>query len=59
MASVTTARARSVAAEMLVDQAQLLELTAPEMTVLVGGLRALECQYGKPSTAFHHSGRRP
>ncbi|MBL8244585.1 MAG: catalase-peroxidase, partial [Rhodanobacteraceae bacterium] len=28
-------------AEMLVDKAQLLNLTAPEMTVLVGGLRAL------------------
>ena len=32
------------AAEMLVDRAQLLTLTAPEMTVLVGGLRASECQ---------------
>ncbi len=30
-----------VAAEMLVDKAQLLKLTAPEMTVLIGGLRAL------------------
>jgi catalase-peroxidase len=29
------------AAELLVDKAQLLKLTAPEMTVLVGGLRAL------------------
>jgi catalase-peroxidase len=29
------------AEEMLVDRAQLLTLTAPEMTVLVGGLRAL------------------
>ena len=29
------------AEEMLVDKAQLLKLTAPEMTVLVGGLRAL------------------
>jgi catalase-peroxidase len=28
-------------AELLVDKAQLLKLTAPEMTVLVGGLRAL------------------
>ena len=27
--------------EMLVDRAQLLTLTAPEMTVLVGGMRAL------------------
>ena len=33
---------RSVPAErMLVDRAQLLTLTAPEMTVLVGGLRVL------------------
>ncbi len=30
-----------VAAEILVDKAQLLRLTAPEMTVLVGGLRAM------------------
>jgi len=29
------------AEELLVDRAQLLTLTAPEMTVLVGGLRAL------------------
>ena len=26
-------------AEMLIDKAQLLTLTAPEMTVLIGGLR--------------------
>ncbi len=31
----------NAAAELLVDKAQLLTLTAPEMTVLVGGLRAL------------------
>jgi catalase-peroxidase len=30
------------AAEMLVDRAQLLTLTAPEMTVLLGGLRVLD-----------------
>ncbi len=37
----------SVAAEeLLVDRAQLLGLTAPEMTVLVGGLRALNANYG-------------
>jgi catalase-peroxidase len=34
-------------AEMLVDKAQLLNLTAPEMTVLVGGLRALNANFGK------------
>jgi catalase-peroxidase len=31
--------------ELLVDKAQLLTLTAPEMTVLVGGLRALNANY--------------
>jgi len=34
-------------AEMLVDKAQLLTLTAPEMTVLVGGLRVLNANFGK------------
>uniref|UniRef100_UPI003898FF26 catalase/peroxidase HPI n=1 Tax=Dongia mobilis TaxID=578943 RepID=UPI003898FF26 len=34
-------RAASIAEHMLVDKAQLLTLTAPEMTVLVGGLRVL------------------
>jgi len=34
------------AAELLVDKAQLLTLTAPEMTVLVGGLRALGANAG-------------
>ena len=33
-------------AEMLVDKASLLNLSAPEMTVLVGGLRALDANYG-------------
>jgi catalase-peroxidase len=33
-------------AELLVDKAQLLGLTAPEMTVLVGGLRALGVSHG-------------
>ena len=33
--------------ELLVDKAQLLKLTAPEMTVLVGGLRVLNANYGK------------
>ncbi|MDE2130333.1 MAG: catalase/peroxidase HPI [Betaproteobacteria bacterium] len=35
------------AAELLVDKAQLLNLTPPEMTVLVGGLRALDTNYGQ------------
>ena len=34
------------AVEMLVDRAQLLTLTAPEMTVLVGGMRALNANAG-------------
>jgi catalase-peroxidase len=33
--------------ELLIDKAQLLTLTAPEMTVLVGGLRVLGANYGK------------
>ena len=33
------------AEEMLIDKAQLLKLTAPEMTVLVGGLRVLDANY--------------
>ncbi len=35
------------AEEMLVDRAQLLTLTAPEMTVLVGGLRVLGANHGQ------------
>jgi catalase-peroxidase len=35
------------AAELLVDKAQLMTLTAPEMTVLVGGLRALNANAGQ------------
>lgn len=33
------------AEELLVDRAQLLTLTAPEMTVLIGGLRALDTNH--------------
>ena len=33
--------------EMLVDKAQLLKLSAPEMTVLVGGMRVLDANYNK------------
>ncbi len=35
------------AEELLVDRAQLLTLTAPEMTVLVGGMRALNANVGQ------------
>ncbi len=37
------------AAELLVDKAQLLTLTAPEMTVLIGGLRVLNANVGRSS----------
>ena len=37
----------AAAAELLVDRANLLTLTAPEMTVLVGGLRALKANFGQ------------
>ena len=36
------------AEEMLVDRAQLLTLTAPEMTVLIGGMRVLNTNAGFP-----------
>jgi catalase-peroxidase len=38
---------RLSAEELLVDRAQLLTLTAPEMTVLVAGLRVLGANFGK------------
>ena len=42
--------------ELLVDRAQLLTLTAPEMTVLVGGLRVLGANAAGRSTASSPSG---
>jgi catalase-peroxidase len=42
-----SARFAVTAEEMLIDRAQLLTLTAPEMTVLVGGLRVLGANHGK------------
>jgi catalase-peroxidase len=45
------------AEELLVDKAQLLTLTAPEMTVLVGGLRVLAPTSAARSTASSRSGR--
>jgi catalase-peroxidase len=33
--------------ELLVDKAQLLKLTAPEMTVLLGGMRVLDANYNQ------------
>ena len=38
---------QSSAEELLVDRAQLLKLTAPEMTVLIGGMRALNANFGQ------------
>ncbi len=35
------------AEEMLIDKAQLLTLTAPEMTVLIGGMRVLKTNFGQ------------
>ncbi len=40
-------RSRLPAEALLVDKAQLLTLTAPEMTVLVGGMRALNTNVGQ------------
>jgi catalase-peroxidase len=37
----------ATAAELLLDRAQLLTLTAPEMTVLIGGMRALNANFGQ------------
>jgi catalase-peroxidase len=44
------------AEEMLIDKAQLLTLTAPEMTVLVGGLRVLNTNFdhSKHGVFTHH-----
>ena len=39
---------RGLPEQMLLDRAQLLALTAPEMTVLVGGMRALGATVGDP-----------
>jgi catalase-peroxidase len=48
-----SARVRSE--EYLIDKAQLLMLTAPEMTVLVGGMRALNANYdGSPHGVLTH-----
>jgi catalase-peroxidase len=41
----SSARSDRKAAELLVDKADMLTLTAPEMTVLVGGMRALGANY--------------
>ena len=47
------------AEELLLDRAQLLGLTAPEMTVLIGGMRVLDTNYGssKQGVFTDHVGR--
>ncbi len=40
-------KAQEGSAELLVDRANLLTLTAPEMTVLIGGMRALNANFGR------------
>lgn len=37
---------------LLIDKAQLLNLTAPEMTVLLGGMRSLHCNYDNSENGF-------
>lgn len=41
--------------ELLVDKAQLLSLTPPEMTVLVGGMRSLNANYDNSNTGIFGS----
>ena len=38
--------------ELLIDKAQLLTLTAPEMTVLIGGMRALDANHNNDKTGI-------
>ncbi|MFN4286198.1 MAG: catalase/peroxidase HPI [Lacibacter sp.] len=48
-------RCAAMAEDMLVDKAQLLTLTAPEMTVLVGGMRVLDANWdGSKHGVFTH-----
>ena len=46
------------AEELLVDRTQLLTLTAPEMTVLIGGMRVLNANFGQSRTASSLSSQR-
>ena len=47
------------AEELLVDKAQLLTLTAPEMTVLLGGMRVLNTNFGQiPARRFYQEARK-
>jgi catalase-peroxidase len=40
-----SASCNNITEEMLIDKAQLLNLTAPEMTILIGGLRVLNANF--------------
>ena len=46
-ATTSATEPKRYVAELLLDKAQLLTLTAPEMTVLIGGLRALGANFGQ------------
>ncbi len=49
------AKHKTTAEEMLIEKAQLLTLTAPEMTVLLGGLRSININYdGSAHGVFTH-----
>ncbi len=52
----TSGKTNVTAEEMLIDKAQLLTLTAPEMTVLIGGMRVLNTNYdqSKHGVLTHH-----
>jgi catalase-peroxidase len=59
-ASATTRRDRPRTGRgMLLDKAQLLTLTAPEMTVLIGGLRVLNANVGQSARRVHQAARSP
>ena len=60
MVSATTQKAPTgVPAEaLLLDKTQLLTLTAPEMTVLIGGLRVLGANAGQRNMACSRKSRK-
>ena len=47
MTNGSTKKPAVSAEEMLVDKAQLMKLSAPEMTVLIGGMRVLNSNFDK------------
>ncbi len=57
--AISRRRAYQVSAEaLLIERAQLLTLTAPEMTVLVGGMRVLNTNVDGSKHGVFTSGRR-